>query len=255
MNSVFLASSSSSMKCSPRPISSISSGVGGSSVGGPRAQSSSETNSKMSLEKYLQSDDEYEYNVSSKSDDESVFQRNPLTILQENQLQNQLLLTTQNNELDASEATPPAGKTVVYKKFFNESDGTSAETTPAATNSLKSTNVFQYSRDHLAIDNNEHVATTTPTAHALATKTLSTSSSDSSRNSIVTTVHANVSETTHTSCSTTQQQPLQRRISSSGVVRRRSWRTHYTRPNKSLEYESGQTKVVSHFLIFYYFKD
>lgn len=36
----------------------------------------------------------------------------------------------------------------------------------------------------------------------------------------------------------------QQRVTNSGVVRRRSWRTHYTRPNKSLE-ESGNVREVS----------
>lgn len=35
------------------------------------------------------------------------------------------------------------------------------------------------------------------------------------------------------------------RVSSMGVVRRKSWRTHYVRPNKSLDQESGTPKEVS----------
>lgn len=44
-------------------------------------------------------------------------------------------------------------------------------------------------------------------------------------------------------CTVEMQQ--QARVVGSGVVRRRSWRTHYTRPkNKSLEYESGSVREV-----------
>ena len=43
----------------------------------------------------------------------------------------------------------------------------------------------------------------------------------------------------------TQQQQQQTRMVGTGVVRRRSWRTHYTRPkNKSLEYETGNVREV-----------
>jgi hypothetical protein len=33
------------------------------------------------------------------------------------------------------------------------------------------------------------------------------------------------------------------RVSSIGVVRRKSWRTHYVRPNKSLDQESAPKEV------------
>lgn len=37
--------------------------------------------------------------------------------------------------------------------------------------------------------------------------------------------------------------PALRRVGSSGVVRRKSWRTHYVRPNKSFEQETNTPKV------------
>lgn len=242
MNSIFLTSSSSSMKCSPLPISNISSGVGGTSASGPIAQLNN--NLRMSMEKILHSDDEYEFNLNSKSDENNMVKHNTITLLDENnRFQNNLLLKAQNNDkFNASKETLPAAD---LTKFFCESDGSaSTETTPAATNSHKSTNFFQYSHDCLPKD-----LILATASHTITTKTLSKSSSNSSKNSIITTLHTNINES-HFSSTTKQQhekqkQQLQQRINSSSVVRQRSWRTHYKRPNKSFEFESGQTKIVS----------
>lgn len=68
---------------------------------------------------------------------------------------------------------------------------------------------------------------------------------------VITTLYSNIGDINFYNTKTKQRekqqlQQLQQGIKSLAVVQQRSWRTHYTRPNKSLEHGISQSKMVSY---------
>ncbi|KAI1715345.1 RhoGAP domain protein [Ditylenchus destructor] len=212
MSSIF-PSSSSSMKCSPRPISTTSAGG----------------ESKMSLDPSSKAEASPAPSALEEEEREPisplVSPRKPFQLIQQRQY-------SSTTEGSVGEPTPPASAPdTVCRTFFGISD--QPITIPSTTEERKEEEKEQLPGTSLG---ESHSAGT-------MTKTTSSSSGSSSTATVATAIasvalgHGNGNGGNGKEGANTSQQ----RVTSSGVVRRRSWRTHYTRPNKSLE-ESGNVR-------------